>query len=504
MTRLATTTLTALCALLLALVAALGYGTTDGTATAAAPGQKAPAAGKVAAVAAEAASDAIGGRGRGPTNGAGDPGPTGEAEVSEAADETGFVPGEVVVTVAGEAEPQTVEISPDVDPEAVAELLEERPGIEDASANYVAHTSGWRPNDPGVNLRRRGRAGGWVHKQWNFLPCSSFCHRNVASTGPRSRGGMNVIRAWQHLRRAGRPGAAGVKVAVLDTGIAYRDYGRRFRRNPELARKRFLPGYDFVEKDRIPLDRNGHGTHVASTIAQTTNNRKGLTGIAFRAKLIPVRVMDANGRGTTANIAAGIRWAANQGARVASMSLNFDCGVSIPAIERALKYAHRKGVILVGSSGNRSAQDCPSLPATAPQVISVGGTTESGCVATYSFNSDAIDIAAPGGGANQAGCPHTSRNRPILQVGMIGGEADWFGIEPGWVGTSMAAAHVAGAAAAVLASRVLTGKRGPSQVRQRLLGTARLPEFAAGQPQSGFGAGIINLGKAVNPKFRLP
>ncbi len=415
-----------------------------------------------------------------------------------------YVPGEVVVTVAGDDEPRTVEISPEADPEAVAERLEDRPGIRDASANYIARISAWSPNDPGVNPRRSGPARGWVRKQWNFLPCGSYCHPATASIGPRSRGGMNVIRAWQNLRKAGRPGAAGVKVAVLDTGIAYRDYGRRYRRNPDLARKRFLPGYDFVDRDRVPLDQNGHGTHVASTIAQTTNNRKGLTGIAFKAKLIPVRVMDANGRGTTANIASGIRWAANHGARVVSMSLNFGCDIPIPAVEQALKYAHRKGVILVGSSGNRSAQDCPSLPATAPQVLSVGGTTESGCVGSYSFKSDAIDIAAPGGGASHAGCPYKSRNRPILQVGMIGGTPDWFGIESGWAGTSMAAAHVAGAAAAVLASKVLTGKRGPAQVRQRLLGTARLPDFAATEPDSGFGAGIIDLGRATNPKVKLP
>jgi len=415
-----------------------------------------------------------------------------------------YVPGEVVVTLSGEAEPRTVEIAPEADPEAVAERLDDTAGVKDASANYIARTSGWIPNDPGKNPPPPGRAGGWVRKQWNFLPCLSFCHPNTASTGPRSRGGANVIRAWQHLRKAGRPGAAGVKVAVLDTGIAYRDYGRRFKRNPDLARKRFLPGYDFVERDRVPLDRNGHGTHVASTIAQTTNNRKGLTGIAFKAKLIPVRVMDANGRGTTANIAAGIRWAANHGARVVSMSLNFDCGVRIPAIESALEHAHRKGVVLVGSSGNRTAQDCPSLPATAPQVISVGGTTESGCVATYSFKSEAIDLAAPGGGTGYEGCPHPSRNRPILQVGMIGGDPGWFGIEPGWAGTSMAAAHVAGGAAAVLASKVLTDRRGPAQVRRRLEGTARLPDHAAGEPGSGFGAGIIDLGRATNPAVKVP
>lgn len=414
-----------------------------------------------------------------------------------------YARGEVLVTVAGQSSPQTVSIPADSDPQRVAELLEERPGIRDASPNYIAGISGWIPNDPGVGLRRRGRKGGWARKQWNFLPCSTFCHPRQAANRPRSRGGMNVLGGWRRLRRAGRPGAAGVKIAVLDTGIAYRNHGQWYRRNPDLARKRFLPGYDFVQKNRLPLDRNGHGTHIASTIAQTTDNRKGLTGVAYRSKVMPVRVMDASGHGNTANIVAGIRWAARHGARVITMSLNFGCGVEIPALEDALRFAHRKGAVLVGSSGNRSAQDCPSLPATAPQVISVGGTTEAGCVGTYSFRSEEIDLAAPGGGRGYADCPWKSRNRPILQMAMVEGSPDWFGIEPGWVGTSMAAAHVAGAAAGVLASKVLTGKRGPAQVRQRLFRTARLPAWAAADPASGYGAGIVDLGRAVNPRAKL-
>lgn len=426
--------------------------------------------------------------------------PDGVGITREGAD---YVRGEVLVTVAGESEPRTVSIPPGSDPEQVADLLEDEPGVRDASPNYIAGISGWVPNDPGVGPRRIGRAGGWTAKQWNFLPCSTFCHPNQAANRPRSRGGMNVLGGWRHLRRSGRPGAAGVRIAVLDTGIAYRNRGRRFRRNPDLARKRFLPGYDFVRKNRLPLDRNGHGTHIASTIAQTTNNRKGLTGIAYRAKIMPVRVMDSYGFGTTKNIVAGIRWAARKRARVITMSLNFGCGADAPALERALRFAHRKGAVLVGSSGNRSAQDCPSLPATAPQVISVGGTTEAGCVATYSFRSKDIDLAAPGGGRGYSNCPWTARNRPIMQFAMIDGDPGWYGIEAGWAGTSMAAAHVAGAAAGVLASKVLTEKRGPAQVKQRLYRTARLPGWAAEDPASGYGAGIVDLGKALNPNAKL-
>lgn len=409
-----------------------------------------------------------------------------------------WVPGEVIVQYRGEETPQLVEIPTAADPEDFAELLEEKPAVVTATPNYIARISSWIPDDIGVNPPASGRVGGWQKKQWNFLPCLSLCHPG-ASSGPQSLGGMNTVRAWRQLRKTGRPGARGVKVAVLDTGVAYRHYGRNFRRNPDLARKTFLPGYDFVDDDRLPLDRNGHGTHVTSTIAQSTDNGIGLTGIAYGAKIMPVRVMDANGFGTTDNITSGLRWAVDHGAQVISMSINFACGASIPVLEDALAYANANGVTLVGSSGNKGSQTCPSLPATAPQVISVGGSTESGCIANYSFRSSLIDIAAPGGGSTSSGCPAATGNRPILQVGMVGQDPAWFGIESGWKGTSMAAAHVAGAAAMVIASGVLTGKKGPRQVKERLFATARLPKYARGKAESGFGAGIVDVGRAVNP-----
>ncbi len=411
-----------------------------------------------------------------------------------------YVAGEVLVQYRGQEVPEKVELRETADVEAVAQKIEDRPAVEYATPNYIAEISSWLPNDRGVNARRAGQVAGWQQKQWNFLPCLSLC-RSGASVGNQSLGGINTVRAWRELRKAGRPGAAGVKVAVLDTGVAYRDYRNGFRRDPDLREKSFIGGFDFVDDDRRPLDRNGHGTHITSTISQATNNRRGLTGIAYGAKIMPVRVMDAYGYGTTEHIVQGIRWAANHGARVISMSINFQCGLAVPPLEEALRYAHRKGAVLVGSSGNKGAVTCPSLPATAKQVISVGGSTESGCVAKYSFKSSAIDIAAPGGGSSGDECPAHTGNRPILQMAMLGADPTRFSIESGWKGTSMAAAHVAGAAAMVLASGVLKDGTGPQKVEDRLTGSARLPAYAATDQASGFGAGILNLGKAVNPEF---
>jgi len=412
-----------------------------------------------------------------------------------------YVPGQVLVQYAEGQTPQAIPVPEGTNVEALADAIEGNPAIESATPNYIARTSGWLPNDPGLNPPKRGPAGNWQTRQWNFLPCLSLCSGG-ASVARQSRGGMNVIRGWQRLRKARRAGARGIRIAVLDTGIAYRSLGKQFRRNPDLAPRTFLPGYDFVERDRIPLDLNGHGTHIASTIAQATDNRRGLTGIAYGARVIPVRVMDGNGFGTTLNIIRGIRWAAKRGARVINMSLNFACGESIPALDDALRYANGQGAVLVGSAGNIGSQACPSLPATSPRVISVGGSTESGCVADYSFKSNQIDVTAPGGGTARPDCPFSSANRPIFQVAMVSRIPRWYGIERSWSGTSMAAAHVSAAAAAVVASGVLrNGRVNPSTVRQRLKATARLPEFAAGQPDSGFGAGIVDLGLALNPKF---
>ncbi len=409
------------------------------------------------------------------------------------------VAGEVLVGHYGEAAPTTVEIPESADPAMVAERIEDSREVRYAIPNYVASASGWLPDDNGVNPRRKGSWGGWRDKQWNFLPCLGLCHGSLPDDRPQSRGGMNVIRAWQNLRRAGRPGAAGVKVAVIDSGIAYRNYGSRFRRAPDIARNRFLPGYDFVDRDRLPLDLYGHGTHVSMTIGEQTDNRVGLTGIAYRSKLMPVRVLDAYGDGDTNDIVSGVRWATSHGARVIVMSLNFACGVDVPPLDDALRQAWRKGVVVVGSAGNIGAEGCPSLPATGPGVIAVGGSTESGCLANYSFESTLIDVAAPGGGRDRASCPWNSRNRPILQLGMVTRDPSWFSIEPTWIGTSMAAAHVAGAAAAVIASGVLGNRTGPGRVTERLESTARLPANAIGNPTSGLGAGIVDLGRATNP-----
>ena len=209
-------------------------------------------------------------------------------------------------------------------PETV-EQLQDDPDVAYARPNYVARASGLIPDDPGLRL------------QWNL-------------TGPF---GINMPDAWELAIARGSPGGRGAVVAVLDTGVAYQRF-RSFRRAPDL--NRFARGYDFVDGDRHPNDQNGHGTHVSGTIAQTTNNGRGTAGIAYGARILPVRVLDADGAGDTFSISRGIRYAARRGADVINLSLEFDAAVrasQVPDIVRALRYARRRGTLVVAAAGNQ-------------------------------------------------------------------------------------------------------------------------------------------------------
>src|SRR5215216_7648874 len=223
-----------------------------------------------------------------------------------------YVPGELLVRFDGKSE-QLVKLPQGVDLAAAERALDANPAVAYAAPNYVAHASAV-PNDPGVS----GFPGGWQRTQWNFLPCGSLCGETPAEY--QERGGLNAPEAWDILRQRGAGGGRGARVAVLDTGVAYVTKKPRFRKSPDFSRYQFLPGYDFVDKDRMPLDEDGHGTHVAGTIGERTGNGFGLTGLASRAKLIPVRVLDSEGFGTARNIARGIGWAAKHKARLINMS----------------------------------------------------------------------------------------------------------------------------------------------------------------------------------------
>src|SRR5919198_178676 len=351
------------------------------------------------------------------------------------------------------------------------------------ASGSVAHASSepFVPDDPGAT----SRPGAWADLQWNF-------------DGPF---GVDAPDAWANMIARGRPGGAGVTVAVLDTGIAYADRGL-YRRSPELRPDTFVRGYDFVDNDPYPFDLNGHGTHVASTIAEQTNNGYGLTGLAYGVKIMPVRVLDAVGDGYPATIARGIRFAVNHGAKVVNMSFNFDPEIGaaqIPQVLRALSYAYRHGSLVVAAAGNNGL-DRVAYPARAPHVLAVGATTENGCLSSFSNHGAGIDLVAPGGGSDAPfsddhDCVAGRAGRPIYQMTFRGGRVSDFGPAEEYIGTSMATPHVSAAAALVIAGGVVGVRPRPLAVERRLERSAR--DLGAPGYDARYGWGLLDAATAT-------
>jgi serine protease len=421
-----------------------------------------------------------------------------------------FAPHRVIVKYEGQRLSRTLKLPDGIGVHSAVSVLRAAPDVSYATPDYIATASATTPivepaphlpNDPGPLYGNDVAVpSGWVEKQWNFLPWEGVS----TPLRPTSPGGIDAVDAWEHLSEAKRPGAKGVVVAVLDTGIAYRSKGSHFRRSPDFSAGQFVKGYDFVANSPLPLDRNGHGTHVAGTIAEKTNNGIGLTGLAYRAKLMPVRVLDRNGQGDADNIVKGIRFAVSHGANVINMSFNFGCGKEVPSVNEALRYAYRRGVVTVASVGNLGSETCVSAPATGPHVIGVGGSTEGGCLGDYSLAGKDVDLLAPGGGTPMPGCESVLYD-PIYQVTLRNHNPRRFGEPSDYIGTSMAAAHVSGAAAMVLASAgsIFHNKpRGGALVNAvflRLASTAR--SLGLSKTQQGYG--LIDVGLATDPACQV-
>jgi serine protease len=416
-----------------------------------------------------------------------------------------FAPRQLVVKFEGERHGRTVGLPRGAGVLAAARALRAKPDVEYAEPNYAATASDaelepYDPDDPGTLEVPPGTPptpGGWAQKQWDFLPYTGTATAKL----PTSPGGIDVVGAWANLIADGRPGGQGIRVAVLDSGIAYRDYGSQYLRSPDFSPEQFLPGEDFVDHDRLPLDENGHGTHVAGTIAEQTDNGVGLSGIAYNALLMPVRVLNSSNVGYANRIAEGIRFAVRNHAQVINMSFNFACGEKVPQVDEALREAYDRGIVTVASGGNLSpgvatTKSCVSEPATGPRVIGVGGSTEGGCIGSYSLAGKGIDLVAPGGGPPAAGCPSVL-SRPIYQVTLKPGTTNQFTIPTDYAGTSMAAAHVSGTVALMLAARAIPSgvkrKALVQAVTKRLKATAR----GLGYPRTVEGAGLIDAARAT-------
>ena len=409
-----------------------------------------------------------------------------------------YLDDSIIVKFKDDSDPfDIVTIPGNLDPEAMAAAMRSRSDVEFAQPRYRNYAMA-RPNDP------------LYANQWNFPA-------------------IDMERAWDI-----QPGASSdIIVAVLDSGMAYRtlsvaydtfpfqlngrDYpslGRiviPFAAAPELGESgssRFVAPRDFVWNDSVPVDLDGHGTHVAGTIGQVTNNGNGVAGMAYNVRLMPVKVITGMWddilrspfEGTDDVLARGIRYAADNGAKVINMSVGRTEGGPATLIADALRYAVNRGVFVAVASGNtRDAGNQPNrLAQLAPQidgVVSVGAVGRTLDLAYYSSTGSFVEISAPGGDLRAGGSPGgilqqtldldllETFDRPPSQFGPP--RADSFAYYY-FQGTSMATPHVS-ALAALLMQQGITS---PAAIE------AAMKQFATDKGTPGrddlFGHGLIN------------
>ncbi len=377
--------------------------------------------------------------------------------------------------------------------EAFAAAVRRQPEVQWAQPNYLRRLNSV-PNDPGYD------------KQWNFDL-------------------IGMPSAWDIIDGASDQ----IVVAVVDTGIttvtrsfdlklwtgrAFETMAIPFRINPDLREQRVAPGYDFVFWDGPVVDMVGHGTHVAGTVLQETNNGLGLAGIAHRAQLLPLKACygywemqfvlsdrgipgfvrpDETGSCPDSATAEAIRFAADAGAQVINLSLGGPDPA--PILREALQYAVDRGAFVAIAVGNEFAEGNPvNYPAKYAEgmsgVVAVGAVGRSGSRAGYSSTGSHLELVAPGGDVAEGGWPAA-----IYQASLLEGDFDPTRIvrprferyaEVALQGTSMATPHVAGVAALLYARGVTQ----PSAIEAALEAFAR----DLGEPgrDAEFGFGLID------------
>lgn len=342
------------------------------------------------------------------------------------------------------------------DPEDIARNLTANETVEYAEPNFVAVATDsprfapqtFTPNDP------------FFAFQWN----------------------LQVIQAPQAWDRSN---GQGVIVAILDTGVAYETFDQ-FQQAPDLVGAQFVNGFDFVNNDAHANDDQGHGTHVAGTLAQATNNGQGVAGVAFGARVMPVKVLDSRGQGSYENIIQGIEFAVTSGAKVINLSLAGNS--QSQALDEAIQQARSRGVTVVAAAGNTNGP--VGYPAASGNTLAVGAVNFSLNRARYSNFGPQIDIVAPGGD-NRVDENADGFGDGIVQQTFKAGEINQFKYLF-FEGTSMATPHVSGVIALLLAKKPdLT----PDQIKALLIQTVK--DLGPQGFDNQFGHGLIQANNAL-------
>ncbi len=277
-------------------------------------------------------------------------------------------------------------------------------GLTAAQRDRLAQSSALEVLEPSVEMTALGYPNDPLRdRQWNFDT-------------------VGAEQGW----RLGQ--GAGVVVAVIDTGVTQVE---------DLQGTTVLEGVSFVTGEKSAADGNGHGTHVAGTIAQTTHNGRGVAGLAPQATILPLKALSATGSGRSEWVAAAIDEAGDQGAQIINLSLG---GPRSAVIARAVEKAQKRGILVVAAAGNTGREGVGS-PAVLPGVVAVSATGPTDARAPYSTYGPEVVLSAPGGDKTQKGGGILQDT--VSRSGSGGHEYLEF------QGTSMATPHVAGAAAVV-------------------------------------------------------
>lgn len=366
-----------------------------------------------------------------------------------------YVSGEVIVKFRDSEKPFAVLPVPDVD--AALAALSQNPSIEYVEPNYVVHALGV-PNDP------------LYQYQWH-LDNDEF-------------GGIEIEEAWELST------GLGATVAVIDTGLTTVSDG------PDCV----VGSYNTIDDTTTVADGSGHGTHVANTVAEATNNGIGAAGVAYDACVMPVKVLGDDGSGSTADVADGIRYAVDNGADIINLSLG--SSADSQTMVDAVAHAHSNGVTVIAAMGNDSSASASYPAAYDDFVIAVGATSYDEELASYSNFGSSVDVVAPGGEMYTYRGPFQRENDEnkdgyvdgVLQQ-TVGDAGDSYYF---YQGTSMASPHVAGVAALVLAYGNAAGGDGvtsPEEMRTALQSSA--DDLGATGRDDTFGHGIINAHQAL-------